>query len=135
MRCGCQADARRSTAGIHTAAAAGRAGRCTGQATIVSGVLGGEIQLTDRLRSDLGVRVEYNNFNQSSENTSLVDLDGDSTTSFDQELCGNGTFRHFNRSLTDWAASLGLNYTLTPHVSLYGQARPGPTRCRRSTSS
>lgn len=94
----------------------------TGQATIVSGVLGGEIQLTDKLRSDLGVRVEYNNFNQSSENTSMVDLDGDSTTTYDQEVWGNGTFRHFNRSLTDWAASLGLNYSLTPHVSLYGQA-------------
>jgi outer membrane receptor protein involved in Fe transport len=94
----------------------------SGQATIVSGVLGGEIQLTDRFRADLGVRVEYNNFNQSSENTSIVDLDGDSTTTYDQELWGNGTFRHFDRSLTDWAASVGLNYTLTPHLSIYGQA-------------
>lgn len=94
----------------------------TGQATIVSGVVGSEIQLSDRLRSDLGVRVEYNNFNQSSENTSLVDLDGDTTTKFDQEVWGNGTFRHFNRSLTNWAGSLGLNYTLNQHMSIYGQA-------------
>ncbi len=36
----------------------------TGQATIVSGVVGGEVQLTERLRADLGVRVEYNDFVQ-----------------------------------------------------------------------
>ena len=33
-----------------------------GQTSIASGVLGGEIQLTDRLRADLGVRVEYDNY-------------------------------------------------------------------------
>ena len=44
----------------------------SGQTSVISGVLGGEIQLTDRLRADLGVRGEYDNFVQSSENTSDV---------------------------------------------------------------
>ena len=91
----------------------------SGQATVFSGVLGGEIQLTPRLRADLGVRYEFNDFVQSSENTSPVDLDGDPATPYDVEPWGNGSFRHFARSLSDWAASIGLNYALTDRVSLY----------------
>ncbi len=37
----------------------------SGQTSIISGVLGGEIQLTDRLRADLGVRGEYDKYVQS----------------------------------------------------------------------
>lgn len=94
----------------------------TGQTSIVSGVLGGEFQLTEKLRADLGGRVEYNKFVQSSENASTVDLDGDPTTTYDKESFGNGTFRQFNRSMTDWAASLGLNYALKSNVALYASA-------------
>jgi outer membrane receptor protein involved in Fe transport len=97
----------------------------TGQTSAVSGVIGGAFQLTDRLRADGGVRVEYNNYVQSSENTSTVDLDGDSTTTYDQEIYGNGSFRHFTRGITDWAASVGLNFTLTPTMALYGSVSRG----------
>jgi hypothetical protein len=61
----------------------------TGQATIVSGSLGGAFRPTQRLRVDAGVRWEYNDFVQSSENSSVVDLDGDSTTTYDAEPWGN----------------------------------------------
>ena len=50
----------------------------SGQASVISGVLGGEIQITERLRADVGGRVEYDNYVQSSENTSTFDLDGES---------------------------------------------------------
>jgi outer membrane receptor protein involved in Fe transport len=93
----------------------------SGQATIVSGVLGGNFRLTDRLRADAGVRLEYNSFVQSSENTSDVDLDGNPATTYDIEPWGNGSFRHFRRSLNNWAASLGINYRLTEQVALYAQ--------------
>ncbi|HEX6940592.1 MAG TPA: TonB-dependent receptor [Longimicrobiales bacterium] len=93
----------------------------TGQSTIVSGVLGGAFQLTDRLRADVGVRYEWNDFVQTSENTSTVDLDGVSGTLYDAEPWGNGSFRHFSRSLSDWAASIGLNYEITDQVSVYAQ--------------
>jgi outer membrane receptor protein involved in Fe transport len=96
-----------------------------GQTTVASGVVGGEIQLTDKLRADLGGRVEYNNFVQSSENTSKVDLDGNPATTYDIETFGNGSFRHFTRNITDWAASLGLNYTLRPDLSLFASASRG----------
>lgn len=97
----------------------------TGQTTIFSGVIGANLQLTDKLRADLGGRVEYDDYVQSSENTSTFDLDGNPNTTFDNETFGNGTFRHFQKGITDWAASLGLNYALQDNLSLYGSAARG----------
>jgi iron complex outermembrane receptor protein len=97
----------------------------TGTATIVSGVVGASTQLTSRLRSDLGFRSEWNNFVQNSENTSTFDLDGNPNTKYDVETYGNGTFRHLSRSLDDWAASLGLNFLMTDHTSLYASGSKG----------
>jgi outer membrane receptor protein involved in Fe transport len=91
----------------------------SGQATILSGSLGGEFRLTDRFRADAGVRWESNSFVQSSENTSPVDLDGNPSTTYDVEPWGNSSFRHFSKSMNDWAGSLGLNYRLTNKVALY----------------
>lgn len=91
----------------------------TGETNVVSGVLGGEIQLTDRLRADLGVRVEYNNYVQSSENTEDVDLDGNAATTFDAIVFGNNTFRHFTHDLTDWAGSLGLNFVVNDNLAVF----------------
>ena len=91
----------------------------------MSGVIGGEIQLTDRLRADLGVRVEYNNYVQASENTAPVDLDDDPTTTFDNMNYGNNTFRHFNHDITDWAGSLGLNYVVNDNLAVYAAGSRG----------
>jgi outer membrane receptor protein involved in Fe transport len=97
-----------------------------GQSTIVSGVLGGDFRLTPKLRASLGGRWEWDNYVQSSENTSNVDLDGNAVnTPYDNETWGNGSFRHFDRSLNDWAASLGLNYALTPTLALYASGSRG----------
>jgi iron complex outermembrane recepter protein len=97
----------------------------TGQTTIVSGVLGGELQLTDRLRADAGVRVEYNDFVQTSENKTTTDTDGNPLTLFDNSVFGNNTFRHFSNNITDWSASLGLNFRLNENVSIYGSGARG----------
>ncbi len=98
----------------------------TGQTTILSGVLGAEVQLTDRLRADLGARVEYNDYVQNSENTSKQDIDGDTiSTRFDFMLFGTNTFRHFTTNITDWSASVGLNYRLNDRFSIYGSAARG----------
>lgn len=96
-----------------------------GQATVVSGVLGGDFVLMPRLRASAGVRWEWNNFVQTSENTSSVDLDGNPNTPYDAETWGNGSFRHFNRSLSDWAGSLGLNFAVTPSLALYASTSRG----------
>jgi iron complex outermembrane receptor protein len=96
-----------------------------GQTTVVSGVIGGEIQLTDRLRADVGFRAEYNNFVQSSENTAKFDLDGDSTTTYDNETFGNNSFRHFSRGISDWSSSVGLNFRVNEVLSVYGSGARG----------
>ncbi|HZN97082.1 MAG TPA: TonB-dependent receptor, partial [Gemmatimonadales bacterium] len=97
----------------------------SGQTSIVSGTIGGEVQLTQRLRADLGARVEYNNFVQTSENTADFDLDTNPDTPYDNIKFGNNTFRHLSRALTDWSASVGLNYRLNEHVGLYASAARG----------
>jgi iron complex outermembrane receptor protein len=97
----------------------------TGETNVVSGVVGGEIQLTDQLRADLGVRVEYNNYVQASENTALTDLDGDPTTTFDNIEFGNNTFRHFTHNITDWAGSLGLNYVVNDNLAVFAAGSRG----------
>jgi iron complex outermembrane recepter protein len=91
----------------------------SGQTSIVSGVLGGEIQLLDRLRADVGVRVEYDNFVESSERTATFDLDNNPATTYNNEQFGNGSFRQFTRNITDWASSIGLNYRMNDNLSFY----------------
>jgi outer membrane receptor protein involved in Fe transport len=97
----------------------------SGQTTIASGVVGGEVQLSDRIRADLGLRIEHNTYVQNSENTSLFDLDGDPGTRFDAETFGNNSFRHFNLNLTDWSASLGFNFRVSDRLALYGLGSRG----------
>lgn len=97
----------------------------SGQATIVSGVLGTSIQFTPRFRTDLGYRSEWNNFVQTAERNSPVDLDNNPATRYNNETYGNGTFTHFERSLSDWAASLGFNFLLTENTSLYASGSKG----------
>jgi iron complex outermembrane recepter protein len=92
----------------------------SGTTTVVSGVVGGALQLTPRLRADLGVRYEWNDFVQSSENTSTRAVsDTVSETIFDSEPWGNGSFRHLSRDMGDWAASLGLNYAVNDRLAVY----------------
>jgi iron complex outermembrane receptor protein len=97
----------------------------SGQATIVSGVLGTSLQFTPRFRTDLGYRAEWNNFVQTAERTSAIDLDNNPATRYNNETYGNGTFTHFARSLNDWAASLGFNFLLSPNTSLYASGSKG----------
>lgn len=97
----------------------------SGQTSVFSGVLGGTFQLTERLRADLGARVEHDNYVQSSENTGSFDLDGNPNTPYDNETFGNGSFRHFQKGMTDWAGSIGLNYTLQDNLALYASASRG----------
>jgi iron complex outermembrane recepter protein len=96
-----------------------------GETNVVSGVIGGEIQVTNQLRADLGVRVEYNNYVQSSENTGPVDLDGDPTTTFNNIEYGLNTFRHFRHDITDWAGSLGLNYIVNDNLAVFAAGSRG----------
>jgi outer membrane receptor protein involved in Fe transport len=70
--------------------------------------------------------VEYNDFVQRPEITARQDLDGDTVaTRFDNILYGTNAFRNFTKNLTDWAASLGLNYVVNDNLALFGAASRG----------
>src|SRR5207248_3109168 len=88
-----------------------------GQTQVFSAVAGGSFRLSDRVRADLGVRYENDNYVQTSQNTTTTPVGGDtlnSLTLFDQDVWGTpSSYRHFSRSIGDWAASVGLNYSLT----------------------
>ncbi len=94
-----------------------------GQTTVFSGVAGGSFKLSDRVRADLGVRYENDSYVQTSQNTTTTPVNGDtlnSLTLFDQDVWGaSSSYRHFSRSIGDWAASLGLNLALTDQTSIY----------------
>ncbi len=94
----------------------------SGTTTVISPVIGGELQITEKLRADFGFRYEWNDFVQTAENTSSVDLDGDTSTTYDIEPWGNNTFRHFARTIDDWAGSIGLNYKFSDEFAVFAQA-------------
>jgi len=99
----------------------------TGSTSIFSLSLGGNLKLTEQLRADVGFRYEFDSYQQNSENTSTqqVPVAPKTDPSVGSELWGNNTYRHFNRSMGDWAASIGLNYRVTDEMSVYAQASRG----------
>ena len=92
-----------------------------GQTTVFSPTLGASVKLNDRVRADVGFRYEWDVFVQTAENTSTFNLDAVAATTYDNETFGNSSFRHFSRTMHDWAASGGLNYALNPQTTVYAQ--------------
>jgi len=95
----------------------------SGQTTVFSTVLGGSFKLSERVRADLGVRYENDNYVQTSQNTTTTPVNGDTLNSLNlvnQSAWGQpSSYRHFSRSIGDWAASVGLNYALSDQTSIY----------------
>jgi outer membrane receptor protein involved in Fe transport len=54
-----------------------------------------------------------------------VDLDETAATTYDNITFGDNTFRHFDRDITDWSGSLGLNYRINDNISVYGSGSRG----------
>ncbi len=97
-----------------------------GHTTLLAGFAGDEIRIGDRLRIDLGFRVEHANYVQVVENPTTVDLDGNPNTLYNNVAWGDMTFRQFEFGITDWAASAGINYTIVPgELAIYAQATRG----------
>src|SRR6266566_1061542 len=90
-----------------------------GQATVFSATAGGSVRLTDRLRADVGARYENDDYVQNSQKDSTYVLGA--ATVADSEPFGTSTWRHFTRTIGDWAASVGLNYEASDHVAIYVQ--------------
>ncbi len=83
------------------------------------------IQVNDKLRLDVGVRHEQDDFRQFTENLSTFDL-GDPTTLADNNVSGgNGTITRRTRDFSETALSLGFNYLLNDNVAIWGRGGTG----------
>ena len=96
----------------------------TGNATLISVFAGDEIQLTDRLRIDIGGRFERDEYEQNIENTEPFDLGGPSDAD-DAVNWGNRTFTRRQADYNEWAASVGVNYLVTDQISVYARGSRG----------
>jgi len=75
---------------------------------------------------DAGVRIENQRVNGTIEGTSSVDLDGDPTTLYNNGTSvANGTYTPstYDHTLPSW--SVGANYEITPHMSVFGRINQG----------
>ena len=70
------------------------------------------IQLTDKLRADSAGASSTTTTCRARRTRRRSTWTAIRNTPYNNETFGNGSFRHFNRGITDWAASLGLNYAL-----------------------
>jgi outer membrane receptor protein involved in Fe transport len=84
-----------------------------------------QFKLSDRLRIDLGLRYESNNYFQVVENVDLIDPN-DPNTRYDDESWGNETFRRFDFNIDDLAYSAGVNFQLIQdRLAVYGSFTRG----------
>lgn len=96
-----------------------------GNADVFALFAGDELELTERLRLDLGGRFEFNQFRQNEELTTSFDLGDPATLADDAVTGGTGRFRHESQSFIEWALSAGVNYMLSDNVAIWGRASRG----------
>ncbi|MFQ5747786.1 MAG: TonB-dependent receptor [Gemmatimonadota bacterium] len=96
----------------------------TGDATLFSFFAGDEIQVTDRLRLDVGARFERDEYDQNVENTQPFDLGGPSDAD-DAVNWGNRSFSRRKVDFNEWAGSIGFNYLVNDEVSVYARGSRG----------
>jgi iron complex outermembrane recepter protein len=96
-----------------------------GEVQVAAVFAGDQIQLSDRLRLDLGARYERNQFRQFENLTSTFDL-GDPTTQADDRVVGStGALRRAEQTFSELAGSIGVNYLINDRVALWGRASSG----------
>lgn len=96
----------------------------SGNVTLAAFFLGDEIDVTDRLRIDIGGRFEHNTFRQNTENSATFDLGGDSDAD-NNVAWGTGTFNRGTAKFDEWAISGGFNYSLSDRMSVYARGSRG----------
>jgi outer membrane receptor protein involved in Fe transport len=100
--------------------------RSSGTATILAGYVGDEWQATEKLRVDVGARLEKSVFRGRSGGTRRINIDGDPTTLYDNGVgVDNNSFQTFDHSETEWALSGGLNYRLNEAYAVFGRFSRG----------
>ena len=94
----------------------------TATANVIAAYIGDEWQATDKLRIDLGGRLERDFFQGRQENnTGLQDLGREGTLADNAFTTGSGGFTTYSFDYTEWAASLGLNYRFSEAFSVFAR--------------
>lgn len=97
-----------------------------GEANLIAISLTDEWQTTDRLRLDMGYRLEQNRFSGRVENTrdDFTVNEGESPAERNV-IYGDGTFRPYHHTFNEWAVSVGANYSISQQFALYARASRG----------
>jgi len=100
-----------------------------GTGTIIAAYAGDEWQVTDKLRLDLGGRLEQDIFRGKTEGfnpRTISDMDGDPTTLYDNGVAISGTSAQtYNESFTEWSLSVGTNYSFSEQYAFFGRFSRG----------
>ena len=85
-----------------------------------------EWQINDRLRLDAGIRLEFNRFRGEVENTRRdFRIPGARSWAETNVTFGTGTFREYQFTFSEWAVSVGGNYSVSQYLAFYGRASRG----------
>lgn len=86
-----------------------------------------EMKIGDRLRVDIGVRVETLNTEVSRENTTTYQMSTDTELSSDLQnvVWGSNSYLTGNASVTDWAGLIAANYKINNSLYVYGNFSKG----------
>lgn len=96
--------------------------------TVAALYVNDEWQVSDQLSIDAGFRYERAIFRGQSENPNSLPngLDGDPNTLYDNNLpVASGDFSNYNTDFDEWAASVGLNYSFTENIAVFGRGSKG----------
>lgn len=95
----------------------------------IAGYLVDELQVTDRLRIDAGIRYQHHRVDGRLENngtTGPAGLDGDPNTLFDNnDSVLNGTFRTIRYRGDEWSWTVGANYDFTDQIGVFARYSRG----------
>ena len=95
-----------------------------GFVTATSVFFGDDLKVSEKLRMDIGARLERKHICQDTEDVETYNLGG-AADADNRVMWGNGKFKHSEVRYNDWAASLGMNYTFNDNLSIYSRVSRG----------
>ena len=82
-------------------------------------------QVTDKLRFDIGGRVEHVSMHGQAEEDAEIDLMQSPTPADDNADMGTGVFDRWHKSYTGWSATLAANYQFVPNLGAFARITKG----------
>lgn len=96
-----------------------------GTGTMSALFLNDEWSVTNQLRIDAGFRYEVANFRGSVENSESQNLGNPNTLADNNFLMGTGNYRPYDYLFHEWAASVGMNYSISDKLAFFARGSKG----------